>query len=74
MKNRDCLLIHKFLSGEITEGEKLEFDYWLSSDAKNQQQFEAIKLVWDHCAPAGDAFDYDPKEELQKIRSRMTTA
>lgn len=71
MKNAEIVLIHKFLTGEISESEKEEFANWLIKDPKNLQNFEELKLIWDLSEYREETLENDPVEELQKIRNRM---
>lgn len=81
MKNANLLLIHKFLSGEITEVEQIEFSRWLAIDSKNRKNFEVFKLIWDLIDFEEDLIDfeedpidYDPEEVLLEIQNRINAA
>jgi len=48
MKHHDYfLLIHKKLSGNITEQEEELLNQWLDQDQGNRETFDQLKLVWD---------------------------
>jgi transmembrane sensor len=48
MKHQDYfLLIHKKLSGNITQQEEELLNQWLDLDLENRETFDQLKLVWD---------------------------
>lgn len=48
------ILIHKYLSNEISPGERRVLDDWLAQDPAHRDEFEEIKLLWDSAESAED--------------------
>ena len=65
------LLIHKFLTGEISGEETAEFYQWLYNKPENQELFNETKLIWDNAPVSEAGLYYDPEEELHAIQSRI---
>ena len=68
------LLIHKYLSGEISDEEKEKLDSWLDLHPENRELYEDLKLIWDNADLSEIELDYDPEEELRAIHERINRA
>lgn len=65
------ILIHKYLTGEITSEEKKTLDEWLMINPQNRQEFEEIKLIWENADEEVEVTDEHFQEELQKLESAV---
>ena len=66
-------LIHKFLSGQASELEKVELSEWIATDPANKEDFEDIKFVMDSAKNVDERIDRnDPfYDGLRKIESMI---
>jgi transmembrane sensor len=65
------ILIHKYLTGEITALEKEQLDDWLKEDSRNQQEFNEIKQIWESPDEEEEITDEHFQEELAKLESAV---
>lgn len=69
--NNYILLIHKYLSGEISRRENDELEHWLDGKPENREEFEEIKLIWDNADFKNFILGNDPEEGLREILGRI---
>ena len=62
-------LIFKVLSGKAGSIEKQELESWIAQSKANQDEFDDIKLLWEHSVVASDHSEDD--RDFQKIRERI---
>ena len=66
------ILIHKKLSGQITDEELGNLESWLASDPANQREFDEIKLIWESAEEdEEEVTDTHFNEELLKLESAV---
>jgi transmembrane sensor len=66
------ILIHKKLSGQITDAEQQQLEDWLASDPINQQEFDEIKLIWESAEEEDEEItDAHFNEEFLKLESAV---
>lgn len=65
------ILIHKFLTKEITAEEKVELDNWLNASNDNRQIFEEIKLLWSPDDVNDEMPDPVFQQDLHKLESAI---
>ena len=66
------VLIHKKLSGQITDEEQRKLDNWIASDPVNQHEFDEIKLIWESAEEDDDEVtDEHFKEEFVKLENAV---
>lgn len=61
-------LLHKYLAGECSTGEKQVIEDWLNSDARNQEYMDALKQIWD--VSPGKKIEVDALAAWESVRSR----
>ncbi len=62
-------LIFKVLSGKAGSIEKQKLEFWIAQSKANQDEFDDIKLLWEHSVIASDHSEDD--RGFQKIRERI---
>jgi ferric-dicitrate binding protein FerR (iron transport regulator) len=65
------ILIHKYLTGEISSDDKKLLDAWIAASEENQQTFEEIKQIWDCVDEEDDYTDSDFQGEMEKLESAV---
>lgn len=64
-------LIHKHLSGELSETEQLDLETWLDASAQNRRQVEEAERIWTLTASAGSELDIDLDHEIARFKQRI---
>jgi len=49
LEDRYILLVHKRISGQLSEEERIELDSWIDSDAANVVMVDQLSSVWTKC-------------------------
>lgn len=62
-------LIFKVLSGKAGSIEKQELEFWIAQSKANQDEFDDIKLLWEHSVVASNHSEDD--RGYEKIKERM---
>ncbi|MEO7992603.1 MAG: FecR domain-containing protein [Chryseolinea sp.] len=72
MPNMDYnILIHKYLTGEISSDDRKLLDAWLAASDENRQTFEEIKQIWENAEEEDDFTDRDFQGEMEKLESAV---
>lgn len=72
MSNMDyTILIHKYLTGEISSDDRKLLDVWLAASDENRQIFEEIKQIWESAGEEDDFTDRDFQGEMEKLESAV---
>ncbi len=64
-------LITKILSESASEMEKEQFGNWLTESEKNQQEFEAIKILWTKLESTYESETFDKEQAKKAIRYKI---
>lgn len=64
-------LLAKLLNGEATEAEKAEAETWLAADPARQEEFEALKKIWQFSGTPSPEFDTD--KAWENVRAKIST-
>lgn len=66
------ILIHKYLTGEISPEDKKLLEAWLAASAENQQTFQEIKQIWENADDEEEEMtDHTFQEEMEKLESAV---
>jgi transmembrane sensor len=65
------ILIHKYLTGEISSEDKKLLEAWLAAVPENQQAFEEIKQIWESTDDEEDFTEEYFKDEMEKLESAV---
>ncbi len=73
MPNMDYnILIHKYLTGEISPEDKKLLEAWLGASPENQQTFDEIKQIWERADDEDEEItDETFQEEMKKLESAV---
>ncbi len=73
MPNMDYnILIHKYLTGEISPEDKKLLEAWLVASPQNQQTFDEIKQIWESADEEDEEItDETFQEEMKKLESAV---
>ncbi|PZR31136.1 MAG: hypothetical protein DI538_21485 [Azospira oryzae] len=73
MPNMDYnILIHKYLTGEISPEDKKLLEAWLSTSPENQQTFDELKEIWESADDEDEEMtDGTFQEEMEKLESAV---
>lgn len=73
MPNMDHnILIHKYLTGEISQEDKKLLERWLAASPENQQAFDELKQIWESADDEEEEMTDDTfQEELEKLESAV---
>ena len=73
MPNMDYnILIHKYLTGEISPEDKKLLEAWLAATPENQQTFDEIKQIWESADEDDEEItDENFQEEMKKLESAV---
>lgn len=63
-------LLAKLLNGEATAEEQQEAETWLAGDAARQEEFEALKKIWQFSGTPSPDFDTD--KAWENVRAKIT--
>ena len=63
-------LIHKHLSGELSDQEQQDLETWLEQP-DNRRQFEEAERIWTLTAQAGSELDIDLNHEIARFKQRI---
>ncbi len=63
--------ILKYLSGDLSESDRKEFEEWLNNDPENRITHEEIKKIWEHSVLIKDFQSISIPEDWVKVRKRM---
>jgi ferric-dicitrate binding protein FerR (iron transport regulator) len=73
-RNINIQLIARYLSGELTPDEQLEFKRWLNEDPEHARLLEQYGSVWEKIGRIESVAGIDLDEEWQVLESRMAEA
>jgi len=62
-------MIHKKLSGQMTESEENHFDLWLRSNVNHQNIFNQYKNIWKEATPK--KFKFDSDQAYLRMQARL---
>jgi transmembrane sensor len=65
------ILIHKYLTGEISSEDKKLLEAWLAAAPENQQAFEEIKQIWESTDDEEEITEEHFKDEMEKLESAV---
>jgi transmembrane sensor len=73
MPNMDYnILIHKYLTGEISLEDEKRLETWLAASPENQQIFDELKQIWDSADEEEEEMtDHTFQEEMEKLESAV---
>lgn len=73
MPNMDYnILIHKYLTGEISPEDHKLLEAWLAASVENQQTFDEIKQIWESADDEEEEMtDQTFQEEMEKLESAV---
>lgn len=73
MPNMDyTILIHKYLTGEISPDDQKLLEVWLASSAENQQTFDELRQIWESADDEDEEMtDGTFQEEMEKLESAV---
>jgi transmembrane sensor len=63
--------IIRFLTGDLSESERSDFDNWIIEDPENRILFEDVKKIWDNSRNIEDFQSIKVNEDWLKVRKRM---
>ena len=64
-------LLHKHLSGELSETEKFAFEKWLEASPENRRRLDEAERIWTLTASAGSQLDIDLDLEKAQFKRRI---
>lgn len=62
-------LLHKYLAGECSTGEKKRVEEWLRAGSQNQEFMKSLQKIWD--VTPGDEFEVDARVTWRSFRQRV---
>lgn len=66
------ILIHKYLTGQISAGDQARLDEWLATDPRNQETLDEIQTIWEGADYADEQIsDSHFSEELKKLEGAV---
>jgi ferric-dicitrate binding protein FerR (iron transport regulator) len=65
------ILIHKYLTGEISSEEKGLLEVWLAASPENQHAFDEIRQIWENVDGEDEMNDEDFRGEMEKLESAV---
>lgn len=66
------ILIHKYLTGEISLEDKKLLEAWLAESEENQQTFDELKQIWESADDEEEEMtDHTFQEEMEKLESAV---
>jgi ferric-dicitrate binding protein FerR (iron transport regulator) len=73
MPNMDYnILIHKYLTGEISPEDEKRLEAWLAASPENQQIFDELKQIWESADDEEEEMtDHTFQEEMEKLESAV---
>ncbi len=74
LKNEIYELIARKLSGEITDDEIAEFDYWLKSNENNSKLYKKFENIWNQFDAYGADFEPDISKAILRYKKRVENA
>ena len=69
------ILIHKYLTGQISSGDQARLDKWLTADPRNQEALDEIQSIWEGADQADEQISEGHfSEELKKLESAVSAS
>ncbi len=64
-------LLHKHLTGELSDSEQRDLEAWLNEAPANRRQLEEAERIWTLTASAGSELDIDLDHEISRFKQRI---
>lgn len=64
-------LLHKHLSGELSETEERDLKVWLNASPDNRRQLEEAERIWALTESAGSDLDINLDHEIERFKQRV---
>ncbi len=72
-KEKYLILIHKYITKQLSASEKKAFDEWLAQDPIHQHLLESTESLWESSASYKETYEPDVKAGWEKLSKRINS-